>query len=308
MKKLLCILLVLALTIFLSSCLELKKSDPNGYTFTDDLGRKVTISKNDKIAACHASFADCWLLAGGELVGVTSDAVEDHALDIGDAKIIGSAKSINKEALVASGADVALLSADLVSHLELQDDLENIGIRCIYFKVDTFLDYSRVMKHMTAVTGRDDLYKTNVTDVGERIDAIRKKIPQDENRTLLLMRAYSSGIKAKSDDNLAGLILKEFGLLNIADSHPSLLEDMSLEHIVESDPDVIFVLTMGSEKSALAYLKSNLESNAAFVSLSAVKSGCYHILPKELFHYKPNERWDESYEYLARILYPEIFG
>lgn len=308
MKKSLCILLALALSISLSSCLQLKRSDPDGYTFTDDLGREVTISKDDKIAACHASFADCWLLAGGELVGVTSDAVEDHGLDVGDAKIIGSAKSINKESLVASGADIALLSADLVAHLELRDALEDVGIRCIYFRVNTFEDYSRVMKHMTSVTGRDDLYKKNVTDVGERIEAIREKIPQNECRTLLLMRAYSSGIKAKGDDNLAGLILKEFGLLNIADSRPSLLEDMSLEHIVESDPDVIFVLTMGSEQSALAYLKSNLESNAVFASLSAVKSGCYHVLPKELFHYKPNERWDESYEYLARILYPEIFG
>ena len=192
MKKTLCILFALTILISLPSCLQLKKTAPDGYTFTDDLGRQVTISKEDKIAACHASFADCWLLAGGELVGVTSDAIEDHSLDVGDAKIIGSAKSVNKESLVASGADVALLSADLVAHLELRDALEDIGIRCIYFRVNTFSDYSRVMKHMTAVTGRDDLYQTNVTDVGDRIEAIREKIPQKESRTLLLIRAYSS--------------------------------------------------------------------------------------------------------------------
>ena len=34
--------------------------------------------------------------------------------------------------------------------------------------------------------------------------------------------------------------------------------------------------------------------------------GRYVILPGELFHYKPNKRWGESYEYLADILYPEI--
>ena len=308
MKRVLLFALVLAILISLPSCLNPKKSDGEGYTFTDDLGRSVTISEDDKIAACHASFADCWLLSGGKLVGVTADAVEDHGLDVGDAKIIGSAKTVNKELLLSSGATVALLSADLVAHRELEEQLEDVGVKCIYFKVDTFEDYSRVMKHMTAVTGRDDLYKTNVSDVADRISAIREKIPQNENRTLLLMRAYSSGIKAKRDDNLAGMILNEFGLRNIADSHPSLLENVSLEYIVQTDPDVIFVLTMGSEESALAYLKSNLENNTAFSSLSAVKSGRYHVLTKELFHYKPNERWDESYEYLARILYPEIFG
>lgn len=308
MKKVLLITLILAALVSLPSCLNFKKSDSDGYTFTDDLGRRVTISEDDKIAACHASFADCWLLAGGSLVGVTADAVEDHGLDVGDAKIIGSAKAVNKELLLSSGATVALLSADLVAHRELEEQLEDVGVKCIYFRVDTFEDYSRVMKHMTAVTGRDDLYKTNVSDVGDRISAIRAKIPQSENRTLLLMRAYSSGIKAKRDDNLAGMILNEFGLRNIADSHPSLLESVSLEYIVQTDPDVIFVLTMGNEESALAYLKNNLEKNAAFSSLSAVKNRSYHVLPKELFHYKPNERWDESYEYLARILYPEVFG
>ena len=86
-----------------------------------------------------------------------------------------------------------------------------------------------------------------------------------------------------------------------------MLEDMSLEHIVASDPDVILVLTMGNEAAALAYLKSGVESNPAFLSLGAVKTQNYHVLPKDLFHYKPNERWDESYEYLAKLLYPEIF-
>jgi len=28
------------------------------------------------------------------------------------------------------------------------------------------------------------------------------------------------------------------------------------------------------------------------------------VLNKELFHYKPNARWGESYEILANILYP----
>jgi iron complex transport system substrate-binding protein len=293
--------------VSLISCTPVYNDANNGYTFLDDLGREVTISQNEKIAAAHASFADCWLLSGGELVGITSDAVDDHGLPQGNASIIGSAKTVNKEALIASGATAVLMSADLVAHIELEASLESIGIKCIYFKVDTFDDYARVMKHLTSITKRDDLYNTHVVSVGERINAILEKIPQNENRTLLLMRAYSSGIKAKSDDNLAGLILKEFGLHNIADDHPSLLEDMSLEHIVETDPNVILVLTMGNEEAAISYLRNNIENNKAFANLKAVKTGNYHILPKDLFHYKPNERWDESYEYLAKLLYGEKF-
>jgi iron complex transport system substrate-binding protein len=37
-----------------------------------------------------------------------------------------------------------------------------------------------------------------------------------------------------------------------------------------------------------------------------VKSGNFAILPKDLFHYKPNAKWGESYAYLAKLLYPEL--
>lgn len=295
-------LIFVFLCLFLVSC----TSEETDCTFKDDLGREVTLTAEDRVAACHASFADCWLLAGGELAGVTSD-VEDHGIHT-DAPVIGTAKTVNAEALVDSGATAVLLSADLTAHLELETQLEGLGLECIYFKVDTFEDYASVMERLCGVTGRDDLYRQNVTQVGERIETILDTVPEDDPRTVLLMRAYSSGIKAKSDDNLAGLILKEYGLENIANRHPSLLEDMSLEHIVETDPDVILVLTMGNGEAALSYLESEIESNPAFATLSAVKGGSYHVLPKELFHYKPNERWDESYEYLAKILFPEVFG
>jgi iron complex transport system substrate-binding protein len=65
---------------------------------------------------------------------------------------------------------------------------------------------------------------------------------------------------------------------------------------------------MGSEDSALTFLRENFESNPAWSGLSAVKSGNFRVLPKDLFHYKPNERWDESYEYLAKTVFPELFG
>ena len=32
----------------------------------------------------------------------------------------------------------------------------------------------------------------------------------------------------------------------------------------------------------------------------------YVFLSKELFHFKPNARWAEAYEYLAGLLYPEL--
>lgn len=307
MKRLVSILVLLSLVVALFSCYN---SDDNSddTTLVDDRGNGVHINEKTKIAALHASFADCWLLSGGSLVGVTEDAISDHNIKVSDnVFVIGTAKTVDKEKLIASGAEVAFLSLDLTAHLEIEDDLSELGIKCAFFRIDSFSDYESVMRRFCSVTGREDLYKINVIDVASRIESIKAKIPENEARTVLLMRAYSSGIKAKKEDNIAGLILKEFGLCNIADVNASMLEDMSLEYIIKADPDFIFVLTMGSEAAAREYLSSSYESNAAWRELTAVKNGNYHILPKELYHYKPCERWDESYEYLAKIIYKEIF-
>ena len=66
---------------------------------------------------------------------------------------------------------------------------------------------------------------------------------------------------------------------------------------------------MGKDtQKALDALAAGIQANPAWNSLSAVQNGRYVVLPSDLFHYKPNARWGESYEYLAKILYPQVMG
>ena len=41
----------------------------------------------------------------------------------------------------------------------------------------------------------------------------------------------------------------------------------------------------------------------AWQSLSAVKNGDYVYLPKDLFQFKPNAKWDKAYQYLIDLVY-----
>lgn len=302
--------LLVCFIIFLSGCASADKSSnqTSNHTITDIYGNSANLNKDSKIVSCYGSFAECLTLAGLEPVGVTEDAIEEHGLQFSeDVKIVGTVKEINLEQLTQSEPDYIMLSADLSAHLKLEESLKELGFSYGYFRIDTFSDYKDFMKTLCDISLRDDLYKENVTKPQENIEKILAKIPENQSKDFLLMRAYSSGIKAKGDDNLAGQLLKELGAKNIADSHPSILEDLSLEQIINDDPQFIFVSFMGSETAAKEYLKENFENNPVFASLKAVKNSNYILLPKDLFHYKPNNRWDESYEYLAKILYPEVF-
>ena len=164
-----------------------------------------------------------------------------------------------------------------------------------------------MLEQFCRMTGREDLYAQNGLAVQTEIDRILDIVQRQPAPTALLLRAFSTGAKAKGEDNLAGIMLRELGAENLVEQYESLLEDVSLEEVIAADPDFIFVVTMGSsEAAALDYMKQNFESNPAWAGLTAVREGRYIQLPKELFHYKPNARWGESYAYLAKILYPEL--
>ena len=279
------------------------------YTFTDSLDNTVILKdKPQRVVSLVGSYAETWILAGGDIVGVTNDVISERKMDLQDGtQIIGTIKDPNVEEIIAISPDFVLLSADIESHVEISKTLSKSDISYAFFKVEHFEDYLEMLDICTDITGNKELYEKNGLDVNEQIDSILAKIDRQKNPDILFIRAFSSGAKAKNDDNMACKILNDLGTINIASKHKSLLEDLSLEVIIQEDPDYIFVVTMGDSEKALKALQDGIAKNPAWSNLSAVKNDRFVVLPKELFHYKPNARWGESYEYVAKILYPDKF-
>lgn len=272
---------------------------------TDAAGNTIVFEEEaQRVAALSGSFGEIWLNAGGTLVATTKDAVTDRGLDLADdVQIIGSIKEPDLEALLAAEPDFVIMTADTGSHVEMAVTLQQAGIPCGLFKVEYFEDYLNLLEDFCSITGRTDLYEQNGLQVQKDIEATLDKAPELEGKTVLLLRAFSSGFKAKDSENMTGTMLADFGLENILDKYDSLLEEISIEEIITADPDYIFVTTMGSdEQAAIDNLDQSLTSNPAWSGLTAIRNGKYYILPQELFHYKPNARWNESYAHLLDLL------
>ena len=80
-----------------------------------------------------------------------------------------------------------------------------------------------------------------------------------------------------------------------------------MEVILKENPEIVFVTMMGSDtQAAIDYVKNEMQS-APWQQVKAVQTGQVIFLDKELYHYKPNARWDEAYEGLAKVLYPYLF-
>ncbi|MBO5115326.1 MAG: ABC transporter substrate-binding protein [Peptococcaceae bacterium] len=311
-----CFLLALLLVsiLALSGCgtnqtMQESSQQEDGYTFTDAIGQEITVHNPQRVVSLMGSFSEIWILAGGAdtLVGTSYDTVDNRDLGLPeDIAIVGTYQNPNIEEILALNPDLVLLSSETTrtdSHVALKDALNGADIPAAYFSVTHFEDYLNMLKICTDITGNQDAYQTNGIAVEERIAQIIADSKTETSPSVLLMITYSGGIRAQSSDTMTGKMLSELGCKNILDDYPSMLQDFSVEKIIETDPDYIFVIPMGNDDAlAQKNLKENVESNPAWNSLTAVKNDRYILLPKDKFLYKPNAVWDESYAYLAALL------
>ncbi|MBQ8852001.1 MAG: ABC transporter substrate-binding protein [Oscillibacter sp.] len=304
-------LLILIGSLFLTGCgapaapAVSTQSSETAVTFTDALGRSVTVDSPRRVACLIGSFADIWCLAGGkeQLVAAADDTWTQFDLGLSDEVVnLGGVKEPNLELLLAAQPDLVIASSNTGAQVELLDSFEEMGLNVAYFMVASFDEYLEMLKLCTRITGREKNYQRYGSELLAQVDAARAKADGSAPR-VLYVRATGSSCKVKnSRDSVLGEMLADLGCVNIADS--GLLEELSMEVILQEDPGHIFVVLQGSDPSkAEALLEKTLLSNPAWTMLTAVKEGRFHVMDPDLYNLKPNERWGEAYEKLSDILY-----
>jgi iron complex transport system substrate-binding protein len=278
-------------------------------TFTDDLERTVTVTQPKRVAALLGSFAQIWMLSGGEVIATADDAWDDLSLDLSEDTVnLGNTKQLSLEQLLAADPDFILASTNTRQNIEWQETLDATGIPTAYFDISDFEDYLRLLKVCTDITGKKDLYEEHGTKVSKQINDVifqsESRLEDKEPPTVLSMVASASNIFAKnSEGNVLGEMLKSLGCINIADSDSMILENLSIEHIIESDPDYIFFVQRGDNEEGMKdHVQRTLMEQPAWAELTAVKNGHVYFMEKNLYNLKPNHRWGDAYQKLEDIL------
>lgn len=326
MKKLLLSFLAFAL-LFTASCARAEPNPPEKggtegdntafpYTFTDSTGTTVTLEeKPQKTAVLFSSYADIWVTAGGTVDITVGESVERGFAGDGAVLVDSGAghTSIDLEALTAAAPDLVIGTADFPAQTDAVAFCRSAGIPAASFRVESFDDYLEVLSVFCHITGETERYREYGTAIREQIQAILDKTAAyadeaEHTPEILFVRSGTSAKSTKAKtaaDNFVCVMLDELGTHNIADSASALTGSLSLEAILENDPDALFIATMGSEEAAKSYMDSLLSSDG-WKELRCVRQGSYCYLPKDLFHFKPNARWAQAYRFLAEFLYPEI--
>ena len=261
-----------------------------------------------RVVALSKSVGELWTLAGGTLVGVTEDGLELEGAE--GATSVGTISKPNQEQVVALEPDVVMLTPDMPAHVSLKEALDASGIATYVAAIESFEDYQAAMADLTAATGRDDLWQSNVVDAESQVEDVRQRAKDaaassevaGDGATYLAIRVSATKNKVLKQDYFACEILTDMQLANVADDSTA-LDDLSVEAIVAADPTWIFVVPQGENEKALQAYKESFEDKPAWSSLTAVAQNRVEVLPKDLFQYKPNARWGEAYEYAYGVVF-----
>ena len=294
---------LLCVLLLFSSCFR-QQEKKGGLVFTDDLGRTVTVEKAERTAVLIGSFAQIWTLGGGKVVASPDDAWNDLDVDLDEDCInLGKINALSMEKLIASNPDFVLASPNIRQDVSWCDTLDKMGIPVAYFEVFDFNDYLNLFGIVTDITGRKDLYEKYGSDVKSEVDEILSKNRTDSPKVLCLL-ASTQYLKAKnSSSSVMGGMLRDVGCINIADSESSLLENLSIEYILQENPDYIFITQRGDDmEGMMKFVEAYFVDHPLWNELDAVKEGRVYFMEKELYNLKPNHRWGEAYRKLQEIL------
>lgn len=280
----------------------------NTITLLDYFENEVTIDKNpEKVIVMQNSLLDLWYLSGGTCVARTTGTINvpECAMELPE---VGKTTAPNLELLLANEADLIILSGTTNAHNELEEVLKENNLQYIYVS-NSVKSYESTMKLLYAfshITGNEQAYKTNAKEINEGVSEIVNKVKDLQAKKVAVLFASSKSVKLETTEGLTGEMVSLLGSTNILGSIGIKGEtkvDFSLEKIVEEDPDIVLVCVMGTLEKVQNKMAEDFQSNEAWNSIQAIKDGNVYYLPKDLFMYKPNGRYPEAFEYLAKILY-----
>jgi iron complex transport system substrate-binding protein len=290
-------------------------SDPrSGYLkIKDDAGRTIILQhKPYRIVVLSPSFLELLYAMDGKAVGRPSstaklDVLSKQGQDIPE---VGFVYNINVEKVVALQPDLVIAMQGM--HEMLIPVLESNHIPVMALRYKTYSDVFDKITLFGDITGNPKKAAAVLQTIKSKLKLITDKLPAQTIK-IAILHATSKSVSLELENSIAGNTAKLLRLQNVAaGSMPvdsgSDMTPYSLEKLAERDPDLIFVVTMGKKDEIEKTMREDVESNPAWSTLRAVRNKKLVFLPSELFLLNPGLQIPESAEYMAKIVYPEVYG
>jgi len=275
-------------------------------TLTDSRGRAVTINAQpQRIVSLAPSNTEILFALGVGSQVVGADPYSDYPPEVkASAKVVVTYPNVNTEAIVALEPDLVLAAG--ITNPDDVAALEKLGLTV--YAVGVPADMEGVFAGITAigqVTGKSDQAEKIVAGLRARLDALSAKVAQAQPKPKVFYeiddtdptKPWTAGPGSFTD-----ALITLAGGQSIGASGKSQYFQMSLEEIVNQDPDVIIF----SHGGYSGRTKEEVLARKGWESIKAVKNGAVFSIDANLVD-RPGPRILDGLETLAKMIHPELF-
>ena len=252
------------------------KADSEVIEVTHELDNKpVEVKKNpETIVVFDFGILDTLDELGIEVAGLPQANVPAYLSKFEDAKYknVGSLKEPDFEAIHAMKPDVIFISA---RQADLYKEFSEIA-PTVYVGLDTahYMDSFKANMDLVAkIFDKEDEMKAELAEIDEQIAAIKDKTSNVDEKALIVLGSEGK-VSAYGPNSRFGLIHDVFGFKTADDkievsTHG---QNVSFEYIVETNPDILFVVDRDAAVGTESSVKDSIE-NDLVQKTNAYKNG-----------------------------------
>lgn len=267
---------------------------------TDLSGRKVTFDKvPESFATLSMGDMDIIHALGGKIVG-RPDTKLTLPDELKKAQVIGNAHQPNFEQIASLKPDVLVANNGFQKNVPT---VEGQGTQVIISSANSVQDIQKNIELYGTVMKKEDKAK----EINQKMNDQMKKYEKKSDVKALLVYGAPGTYLAALPTSLSGDILEKTGGKNIASDFPETKEypqyaQLSVERIIEANPDVIYLITHGDPKSVKKAFEGEMMKNEAWKNLEAVKQNRVVILPPDLFGSNPGTKVTEAMDFMYKSI------
>ncbi|MFD0695608.1 ABC transporter substrate-binding protein [Paenibacillus sp. GCM10027628] len=291
------------------SVVKAASSDQPFLTFKDMAGQDVILPKKpERIVILATETLDLFYQIGGKAVGRASAPGTPVSDAEKEAQDVGAINQVSVEKIASLHPDLVI--GQYYFNTGLKDTFSSSHVPFALMKITSYEDVKQVAKIYGQILGKESETDKALKETDSRVQSIVSRVP-GQSPTFAQVTIMPMGVYIQKGGSTAVDIASRLKLKNVAEGMISgEMPDyvpFSLEKLVETNPDYLFMTVHGTEEFGRKKLKDDMESNPAWASLRAVKEKKIYFLPSDI-EKTPGLNLDTSFENMAKLAYPDIFG
>lgn len=284
---------------------ETSKSNNLALAVKDDSGKTIIFDKVPNRVVCFSSsYLSLLDAVDANVVGKSFSKNIIAPNRYKNALNVGAVTNINIEKVISLRPDCVVGIEGI--HNKFEAVLAQNNIKMIRLNGKTFKDVKRHLKILGKVFKTEDKAQKTIDDMDVSIKKTAANFDFKDLK-IAVLHATAKYVTVELDNSIAGSIAKEINLNNIASKDLPISEKsdktpFSLETLVERNPKILFITTMGNVEKIKDKLYESMKKNPAWNSLDAVRENHIIFLPENLFLINPGLKYPEAVNYMAQAV------